>query len=195
MVLLHGHLQVTIYEAHDIGRAYYSKKSIFKSFFKGCAQNAKQMVEKHKHADRDCYVAVYAGTKMAMSPVFSCPELPTVAQSSCAHLTCNAECAPCSMHCLDPHANRPAQHTQRWFLVTCCITACMFCMQAFTLWCISASIISYTASTLLSTQMQPSCDAICVLPGCSFHQAVRDSYYPPHGRPSLERGAYCGCGP
>ncbi|KAL0024770.1 hypothetical protein WJX79_004892 [Trebouxia sp. C0005] len=60
MVLLHGHLQVLVCEAHDVGRAYYSKKSIFKSFFKGCAQNAKQAVEKTKHADRDCYVAVYA---------------------------------------------------------------------------------------------------------------------------------------
>lgn len=62
MVLLHGHLQVLVYEANNVGRAYYSKKSIFKSFFKGCAQNAKQAVEKTKHADRDCYVAVYAGT-------------------------------------------------------------------------------------------------------------------------------------
>ena len=61
MVLLHGHLQIAIYEAHDVGRAFYSKKSIFKSFFKGCAQNAKQAVQKQKHADRDCYVAVYAG--------------------------------------------------------------------------------------------------------------------------------------
>ncbi len=61
MVLLHGHLQVLVYEAKNVGRAYYSKKSIFKSFFKGCAQNAKQAVEKTKHADRDCYVAVYAG--------------------------------------------------------------------------------------------------------------------------------------
>lgn len=65
MVLMHGHLQVLVYEAENVGRAYYSKKSIFKSFFKGCAQNAKQAVEKTKHADRDCYVAVYAGTRAA----------------------------------------------------------------------------------------------------------------------------------
>lgn len=65
MVLLHGHLQITIYEAHDIGRAFYSKKNIFKSFFKGCAQNAKQAVQKQKHADRDCYVAVYAGVPLS----------------------------------------------------------------------------------------------------------------------------------
>ena len=61
MVLLHGHLQITICEAHDIGRAFYSKKSILKSVFKGLAQNAKQAVQKQKHADRDCYVVVYAG--------------------------------------------------------------------------------------------------------------------------------------
>ncbi|KAL3155264.1 hypothetical protein ABBQ32_013195 [Trebouxia sp. C0010 RCD-2024] len=60
MVLLHGHLQIKLFEAHDIGRAFYSKKSVFKSIFKGLAQNAKQTIEKHKHADRDCYIAVYA---------------------------------------------------------------------------------------------------------------------------------------
>lgn len=66
MVLLHGHLQIKLFEAHDIGRAFYSKKNILKSIFKGIAQNAKQTIQKQKHADRDCYVAVYAGN----TPVF-----------------------------------------------------------------------------------------------------------------------------
>ena len=79
MVLLHGHLQVLVYEANNVGRAYYSKKSIFKSFFKGCAQNAKQAVEKTKHADRDCYVAVYAGTCAASACI---PQF--LSRASCA---------------------------------------------------------------------------------------------------------------
>ena len=62
MVLLHGHLQIKLFEARDVGRAFYSKKSIIKSICKGLAQNAKQAIQKQKRADRDCYVAVYAGT-------------------------------------------------------------------------------------------------------------------------------------
>ena len=72
MVLLHGHLRVLICEAHDVGRAFYSKKNILKSFFKGCAQNAKQAVEKTKHADRDCYVAAYAGKNLYLLLSIQC---------------------------------------------------------------------------------------------------------------------------
>ncbi|KAK9797766.1 hypothetical protein WJX73_008737 [Symbiochloris irregularis] len=62
MVLLHGHLRCEIYEAEHLGTAFYSKGSIFKSFFKLLTQNARQVWDKKKHTDRDCYVAIYAGT-------------------------------------------------------------------------------------------------------------------------------------
>ena len=74
MVLLHGHLQIKLFEAHDVGRAFYSKKSIIKSICKGLAQNAKQAIQKQKHADRDCYVAVYAGMAGADSAYRALPK-------------------------------------------------------------------------------------------------------------------------
>lgn len=60
-VLLHGHLRCEIFEAEHLGTAFYSKGNIFKSFFKLMTQNARQVWDKKRHVDRDCYTCIYAG--------------------------------------------------------------------------------------------------------------------------------------